>query len=110
MLCVSHANVSLCHFVLVSGGALPLADGGAQGWRCEKQRHFLSHLYIKTNILPRQARDQHLKSKRGMLFFAGDWEIVDTSEAAEAAAAEAAAASPIGALIPNGSAGDGEGK
>ena len=39
----------------------------------------------------------------------GDWEIVDTSEAAEAAAAEAAA-SPIGALIPNGSAGDGEGK
>jgi hypothetical protein len=26
--------------------------------RCEK-RHFLSHLYIKTNILPRQARDKH---------------------------------------------------
>ena len=45
-----------------------------------------------------------------LFFFAGDWEIVDTSEAAEAAAAEAAAASPIGALIPNGSAGDGEGK
>ena len=26
--------------------------------RCEK-RHFLRHLYIKTNILPRQARDKH---------------------------------------------------
>ena len=31
---------------------------------CEK-RHFLSHLYIKTNMLPRQARDKHReKSKK----------------------------------------------
>jgi hypothetical protein len=24
-----------------------------------RKRHFLSHLYIKINILPRQARDKH---------------------------------------------------
>ena len=29
--------------------------------RCEK-RHFLHHLYIKTKILPRQARDKHRES------------------------------------------------
>jgi hypothetical protein len=27
------------------------------GW--VRKRHFLSHLYIKINILPRQARDKH---------------------------------------------------
>eukprot|EP01046_Picozoa_sp_COSAG06_P066339 COSAG06_NODE_16692_length_986_cov_1.705750_1_plen_203_part_00 len=31
--------------------------------RCEK-RHFLSHLYIKTNILPRQARDKHRENSK----------------------------------------------
>ena len=29
--------------------------------RCEK-RHFLRHLYLKTNISPRQARDKHRES------------------------------------------------
>jgi hypothetical protein len=27
-----------------------------------RKRHFLSHLYIKINILPRQARDEHRES------------------------------------------------
>jgi hypothetical protein len=31
--------------------------------RCEK-RHFLRHLYIKTIILPRQARDKHRKNSK----------------------------------------------
>ena len=31
--------------------------------RCEK-RHFLRHLYIKTNILPRQARDKHRENSK----------------------------------------------
>jgi hypothetical protein len=34
-----------------------------------EKRHFLRHLYIKTNILPRQARDKHRKrdeKKRGV--------------------------------------------
>jgi hypothetical protein len=31
--------------------------------RCEK-RHFLSPLYIKTNILPRQAQDKHRKNSK----------------------------------------------
>jgi hypothetical protein len=35
---------------------------------CEK-RHFLSHLYIKTMILPRQARDKHREnSKKDAVF------------------------------------------
>jgi CRP-like cAMP-binding protein len=42
--------------------------GGSTDWskvRCEK-RHFLSHLYIKMLILPRQARDKHREnSKKG---------------------------------------------
>jgi hypothetical protein len=32
---------------------------------------FLSHLYIKTNILPRQARDKHRENSKKMPFFAG---------------------------------------
>jgi hypothetical protein len=31
--------------------------------RCGK-RHFLRHLYIKTNILPRQARDKHRENSK----------------------------------------------
>jgi hypothetical protein len=38
-----------------------------------QKRHFLRHLYIKTIILPRQARDKHREStqKRVVAFFAG---------------------------------------
>jgi hypothetical protein len=40
--------------------------------RCEK-RHFLRHLYIKTNILPRQARDKHRrKLKKRTVFPQGE--------------------------------------
>ena len=39
--------------------------------RCEK-RHFLRHLYIKTIILPRQARNKHREStQKRVAFFAG---------------------------------------
>jgi hypothetical protein len=45
--------------------AVCLCRGGAHGrlsaCRCEK-RHFLRHLYTKTIILPRQARDEHRES------------------------------------------------
>ena len=42
--------------------------------RCEK-RHFLRHLYIKTNILPRQARDKHREStQKRVAFCAGSVE------------------------------------
>jgi hypothetical protein len=34
-----------------------------EGRRCEKL-HFLRHLYIKTNILPRQARDNHRENSK----------------------------------------------
>jgi hypothetical protein len=37
---------------------------------CEKTA-FLSHLYIKTNILPRQARDKHRENSKKMPFFLG---------------------------------------
>jgi hypothetical protein len=30
---------------------------------CEK-RHFLSHIYIKANIVPRQARDKHRENSK----------------------------------------------
>jgi hypothetical protein len=34
-----------------------------------RKRHFLSHLYIKINILPRQARDKHREnSKKDAVF------------------------------------------
>ena len=32
--------------------------------RLTPKRHFLSHLYIKTNILPRQARDKHRENSK----------------------------------------------
>jgi hypothetical protein len=35
----------------------------AERARCEK-RHFWRHLYIKTNILPRQARDKHRENSK----------------------------------------------
>ena len=35
--------------------------------RCEK-RHFLRHLYIKTNILPRQGRDKHRENSKKVPF------------------------------------------
>eukprot|EP01046_Picozoa_sp_COSAG06_P045538 COSAG06_NODE_6311_length_2989_cov_8.844983_3_plen_197_part_00 len=49
-----------------------LCDEFLDGWarvagpafdRCEK-RHFLSHLYIKMNIVPRQARDKHRENSK----------------------------------------------
>jgi len=33
-----------------------------------RKRHFLRHLYIKTNILPRQARDKHRKNSKKVPF------------------------------------------
>jgi hypothetical protein len=33
-----------------------------------RKRHFLRHLYIKTNILPRQARDKHRENSKTMPF------------------------------------------
>jgi len=40
------------------------------GHRCGK-RHFLSHLYIKCIILPRQARDKHRENSKKVPFSAG---------------------------------------
>jgi hypothetical protein len=45
-----------------------------------RKRHFLSHLYIKINILPRQARDKHKENSKKVPFSQG-------SAAAAAAAA-----------------------
>ena len=33
-----------------------------------RKRHFLSHLYIKINILPRQARDNHRENSKKVPF------------------------------------------
>ena len=33
-----------------------------------RKRHFLSHLYIKSNILPRQARDEHRENSKKVPF------------------------------------------
>jgi hypothetical protein len=33
-----------------------------------RKRHFLSHLYIKINILPRQARDNHRENSKQVPF------------------------------------------
>jgi hypothetical protein len=42
-----------------------------------RKRHFLSHLYIKINILPRQARDEHRENSKKVPFSQGleaaDW-------------------------------------
>jgi hypothetical protein len=46
------------------GGAIWSATAGAK-------TAFLRHLYIKTNILPRQARDKHRENSKKMPFFAG---------------------------------------
>eukprot|EP01046_Picozoa_sp_COSAG06_P027978 COSAG06_NODE_2497_length_6757_cov_80.480625_5_plen_119_part_00 len=37
-----------------------------------RKTHFLSHLYIKTIILPRQARDKHKKSSKKVRFSSND--------------------------------------
>jgi hypothetical protein len=34
-----------------------------------RKRHFLSHLYIKINILPRQARDKHRENSKQSAVF-----------------------------------------
>jgi hypothetical protein len=36
-----------------------------------RKRHFLSHLYIKINILPRQARDKHRENSKKSAVFPG---------------------------------------
>jgi hypothetical protein len=45
-----------------------LSVQGRGGDWCEK-RHFLSHLHIKTNILPRQAQDKHRESTQKRVAF-----------------------------------------
>jgi hypothetical protein len=64
---VALAPVSICHMSFESGAGSPAAAafGSSTVWpvRVEsvalRKTAFLSHLYIKTNILPRQARDKH---------------------------------------------------
>jgi hypothetical protein len=53
-------------------GVHPAGEEVPAECRCEK-RHFLRcHLYIKTIILPRQARDNHREStQKRVAFFAG---------------------------------------
>jgi 2'-phosphotransferase len=52
-------------------GRLAVAGNpGKKGVRCEK-RLFLSHLHIKTIILPRQARDRHRENSKKEAFFVG---------------------------------------
>jgi hypothetical protein len=34
-----------------------------------RKRHFLRHLYIKINILPRQARDNHRENSKKVPFW-----------------------------------------
>jgi hypothetical protein len=57
------------------------AGGAADEGRCwgvggDRKRVLFSHLYMKTNILPRQARDKHMKStqKQRDRFLSGDRE------------------------------------
>jgi hypothetical protein len=38
-----------------------------------RKRHFLRHLYIKINILPRQARDEHRESTQKKCRFPSEW-------------------------------------
>jgi hypothetical protein len=50
------------------------SSSGAPVWRqtgSGKQTGFLSHLYIKVNILPRQARDKHRENSKKARFLAG---------------------------------------
>ena len=37
-------------------------------WLQARKRHFWSHLYIKINILPRQARDEHRENSKKVPF------------------------------------------
>ena len=57
---VKNTHRSVCH--LAAGREGPLV-GCLRFKRCGK-RHFLRHLYIKTNILPRQARDKHRENSK----------------------------------------------
>jgi hypothetical protein len=63
-----NARARSLHFGLRNG--LRFWTFHANSLRCEK-RHFLSHLYIKTNILPRQARDKHRENSKKGRFLAG---------------------------------------
>jgi hypothetical protein len=44
-----------------------------------RKRHFLSHLYIKSIILPRQARDEHRENSKKCRFLAGIASVLDAS-------------------------------
>jgi hypothetical protein len=45
------------------GASREVRGGGLTETGCET-RHFLSHLYINTNFLPRQARDKHRENSK----------------------------------------------
>ena len=45
------------------GASRQVRGGGLTETGCET-RHFLSHLYINTNFLPRQARDKHRENSK----------------------------------------------
>jgi hypothetical protein len=64
-------DVSVCRLIFAGRELeddLTLAD-----YNCEqaRKRHFLSHLYIKCIILPRQARDKHRENSKKCRFLAG---------------------------------------
>ena len=46
----------------------PYAPVGEVEFCQVRKRHFLSHLYIKINILPRQARDKHRENSKKVPF------------------------------------------
>jgi hypothetical protein len=49
---------------------VPAREGyrGGDGGGAARKRHFLSHLYIKCIILPRQARDKHRENSKKVPF------------------------------------------
>jgi hypothetical protein len=73
-------NASRCHQTLaaVGGMSTPFKTVEILTLRWEamgidpvRKTAFLSPLYIKPNILPRQARDKHRETSKKMPFFAG---------------------------------------
>eukprot|EP01046_Picozoa_sp_COSAG06_P039961 COSAG06_NODE_4784_length_3957_cov_4.801970_5_plen_93_part_00 len=73
-------NASRCHQTLaaVGGMSTPFKTvviltlrWEAMGIDPVRNTAFLSHLYIRMNILPRQARDKHRENSKKMPFFAG---------------------------------------
>jgi hypothetical protein len=73
-------NASRCHQTLaaVGGMSTPFKTvviltlrWEAMGIDPVRKTAFLSHLYFKPNILPRQARDKHRENSKKMPFFAG---------------------------------------